>query len=234
MNEAGLCNAYFHPLMLEFNRLFAHVGEEEVVCSDPYERLGQIIRVIANHQTLYRFLAMRMGYLKAHAAHLRHGNEVNNKGRIKAIEYLGDIIVNLELLASYQKVDTEACGCQARTFYSEYHDWLRIKLKVPNLPPKELFQVIAVPSEWVGSSTVPLVEPALEEVPIIPSGQTIAWYKENGFREMLRDRIFTPTFGSFRGRSCQLLRFNGTRTLIKTCDTDEVRSVGNTTVLNWL
>jgi hypothetical protein len=230
--QAGLCNAHFYDLLLEFNQLFRDV-KPEIADPDPYRRMTQIANYIANQQNFYRFLSQRMIFIKCHVARLRHGETLSDGAVRKCILFLADININLELITKYEGVDTEACAAAARNFYSIYHDFARITMKVTGLPPKELFESIATPDSSSSSSGVKLVNPAIVAPSLMPPGQTIKWYQQGGFRDALRQQIFVPASGPYAGQKCRLVRFNGNNAKIARCGSTESKYTKSSTILNW-
>jgi hypothetical protein len=220
LQASSLCNGFYTEFVYNFNQLFMEKCPLPVP-TDITECLRRILSIFRTSPGMVRFFGHPVNYIVKHAATLRHRagtSKIKISTVIKCIEHLADILVLLNL---YYREDARAnlyynTTC---TFYMAYYD-MGHSLNVPYLGPKEfstLRPIETAPSPWVptSSSGGGIFALGPSELPPCPQGQTIAWYKSNGYARFLTNKIWIPQFGLTAGERCVLQRYNGKNSLVR-------------------
>lgn len=224
----GLCSLYLTPAELE--TIDDRSGRICTLCkklNDP-ALVTNFSLLCLRRQLRYNFL-----YLKHNANLLRH--YVPGKTNIiygKVLERMADL--NFCLLALRdQDADPdrqfilECLSRQAIELYKAYYAAVREAGKGPQEMekfPGDAGFVLGQVSPEAPLPDAAQPEPRLEDM---PQGQTIMFYKENGFSTFLRRRLILLLEGSFANRPCKIVRYNGKNTQVLMLDDQSFHYIPN-------
>tara|TARA_R100000750_G_scaffold61998_2_gene54456 strand:- start:1534 stop:2235 length:702 start_codon:yes stop_codon:yes gene_type:complete len=197
-----------HYLILVDNIVNLFSDLLDVKVKDPYLNMTSLINSFKKSDTLNRHLYHNLSYLRKHYNDLRHTTIEKYKFRKEVINSvvhnLDTLIVTLKHISTYEHRDTKTVSKAATDFYIDYL----------NLTEKYNLNVPLTPLAFSGIK----IESNIE---VPPNGQTIQWYKSNGYSRFVKTNVFVIGIGKRTGLKASLVRFNGKQNVVKLIETGE-------------
>jgi len=168
---------------------------------DVYEKCSAIIVILSDGTITDRLLSRCISYLKQHANNLRHGLGVASKAKIITLKTIQITTKNIEdmSLCFEEKKKVELIA-KSKEFYEDYTSYF-VENNI-NLNPS-LKKTLAA---YVNLG----YELPIEGQP--PKGQTMEWYKLNGWSEFFIGRTIIFLSGSYPNLRCKVNRLNSNST----------------------
>jgi hypothetical protein len=206
VQSRSICNTSF-PLVLDeilliFHYMFLPSATQH---RDSYKQLKVLLNLMYNSQGFERAFYHPLSFIKQHSSWLRHDSlskneSITNRDVSKTLRSLADLIVYLRLLNEIHGKETKHCVAKVHQFYQEYY-LLAVSEKI-TVPVMEKFKGLDdEDSEKDDRNSL-----------LPPQDQTISWYKKNGWREFLKQKVIIPNVGVWKGVECRIERFNGNNT----------------------
>jgi hypothetical protein len=232
-------NVHFFRLRDEILNVYSYLASTGI---DRDEIFKNILKVFQRTKSLERTLFLPLKFVKQHAGLLRHST-VEKSSILKTVMYLSDLVVIFAHLSCSGR-DTERCRQISRRFYLEYHSFaLSINIKAGEREEWREENILAFPSKIeescskeptplsnlpvttckfesekpLGSQNLPTEQKELSP----PQNMSIRWYKENGWRAFLKEKIITMNEGVHEGESFRIIKYSGTTTQCRRVENSE-------------